>query len=79
MRNWVINNSQASALTNLNASIANKIPIFVPKDINTQKNIANYLNEIESNLVKLENEIRKYEWLKQGMMNDLLTGKVRLV
>jgi type I restriction enzyme S subunit len=79
VRNWVINNSQASALTNLNASIANKIPIFVPKDINTQKNIANYLNEIESNLVKLENEIRKYEWLKQGMMNDLLTGKVRLV
>jgi type I restriction enzyme S subunit len=27
----------------------------------------------------LSQEIEKYEWLKQGMMNDLLTGKVRLV
>lgn len=48
-------------------------------DIAEQDEIASILFEMENELSKLIRNLQKYEWLKQGMMNDLLTGKVRLV
>ena len=47
------------------------------KEIQTE--IARKLDEFEDELKNLQIEIIKYEQIKQGMMNDLLTGKVRLV
>jgi type I restriction enzyme S subunit len=44
-----------------------------------QQVIAEILSDTFLEIKIMKNQIRKYEWLKQGMMNDLLTGKVRLV
>jgi type I restriction enzyme, S subunit len=52
--------------------------IRVP-NINDQIRIVGVFEDQEKHLEELRNELRKYEWLKLGMMNDLLTGKVRLV
>ncbi len=41
--------------------------------------VADFLDSFEQEIAELKLELEKYEWLKQGMMNDLLTGKVRLV
>jgi type I restriction enzyme, S subunit len=48
-------------------------------DLPTQSHIGSTLDETSSEIKKLKIELSKYEWLKQGMMNDLLTGKVRLI
>jgi type I restriction enzyme S subunit len=48
-------------------------------DLAIQSSIGSILDEASTEIKKLKIELGKYEWLKQGMMNDLLTGKVRLV
>ena len=43
-----------------------------------QKAIAKVLGDMDAEIVKLEAKHEKYRQLKQGLMNDLLTGKVRI-
>jgi type I restriction enzyme S subunit len=47
--------------------------------LRTQIEIGKILSDLDSDLSELKKKKSKYEWIKQGMMNDLLTGKVRLV
>ena len=56
-----------------------KCPVLVPSDINEQKAIAKSLNEMDAEITQLETKKEKYENIKQGMMQELLTGKTRLV
>lgn len=60
-----------------------KFEIYVPfgadDSYDEQKEIGSILEEMAVDLENLEMLIRKYESLKQAMMNDLLTGKVRLI
>jgi type I restriction enzyme S subunit len=44
-----------------------------------QTSIANILSDMDSEIEKLEQKRDKYISLKQGMMQQLLTGKIRLV
>ncbi len=78
VRSWVIANSQASALTNLNASIANRIPIALPPSAREQHRIAQALSNADGLIAALERLIAKKQAIKQGMMQQLLTGKTRL-
>lgn len=50
----------------------------IPIDIREQKDIANKLYAMEKELNMLKNKLLKYNQIKEGMMGDLLTGKVRL-
>lgn len=52
--------------------------IKVPYDINRQIEIAQILLNIDKELETLKEKLKKYELIKEGMMEDLLTGKVRL-
>ena len=52
-----------------------KIPIL---DLNEQKNIVNTLSEIDTLIDSLESLIQKKKNIKQGTMQELLTGKRRL-
>lgn len=56
-----------------------EVPIFVPKDINEQKAIARILSDMDAEIESLKVQLQKTENLKQGMMQELLTGKIRLV
>ena len=53
--------------------------IFVPDCINEQKEIAKILFNIDEEINSLEQDLEKYKQIKQGMMEQLLTGKIRLV
>jgi type I restriction enzyme S subunit len=44
-----------------------------------QRRISNILSDIDNELELLENKLSKAKKLKQGMMQELLTGKIRLV
>ncbi len=77
-RRWIIDNAQSSALTNINKRIAEAIPIRVP-DVIEQAAIAAVLSDMDAELVALEARRDKTRALKQGMMQELLTGRIRLV
>jgi type I restriction enzyme S subunit len=54
------------------------IEIDTPKP-DEQNAITNVLSDMDSEIAKLESQLSKYKNLKQGMMQNLLTGKIRLI
>jgi type I restriction enzyme S subunit len=56
-----------------------KCPVLVPRDTNEQKAIGKALNDMDAEITQLESKKAKYQSIKQGMMQELLTGKTRLV
>ncbi len=56
-----------------------KIEINVPNDINEQRAIATVLSDMDAEITALEHRRDKTIAIKQGMMQQLLTGKVRLL
>jgi len=48
-------------------------------NVETQVHIAQVLTDIDYEIETLQNKLAKYKQLKQGLMQNLLTGKIRLV
>jgi len=53
--------------------------IMIPPTKEEQTAIANVLSDIDTEIEKLESQLTKYQNIKQGMMQTLLTGKIRLL
>lgn len=53
--------------------------IILPKDKIEQTAITEILSDMDSEIEALEQKLNKYKSIKQGMMENLLTGKIRLV
>jgi len=70
--------NEASGVPSLNASTVEKIEISCP-DIAEQVAIADMLTDMDAELGALEQRRDKTRALKQGMMQELLTGRIRLV
>lgn len=60
------------------ANIVKNLPIYGPKDIAEQKAIAEALGDIDGLIAALDKKIAKKRLIKQGAMQQLLTGKKRL-
>ena len=56
-----------------------KVKIKLPRTVDEQKVIAKILIDIDFEIEAIENQVEKYKMLKQGMMQKLLTGKIRLI
>lgn len=54
------------------------LSIVLPKK-NEQQAIAQVLSDMDSEIEQLEKKLVKYQQIKQGMMQELLTGRIRLV
>ncbi len=52
--------------------------VKIPQDKKEQTAIANVLSDMDTEIEKLESRLAKYQNIKQGMMQTLLTGKIRL-
>ena len=50
-----------------------------PSELVEQQAIAQVLSDIDSEIEKLEKKLAKYQQIKQGMMQELLIGRIRLV
>lgn len=44
-----------------------------------QRAIANVLSDMDNEIAQVEKKLAKYQQIKQGMMQELLTGRIRLV
>jgi type I restriction enzyme S subunit len=70
--------NEASGVPSLNASTIESIEIVVP-DLDEQTAIATVLSDMDTELAALDARRDKTHALKQGMMHELLTGRIRLV
>ncbi len=57
----------------------NKINIPIPATKEEQIYISNILTDMDKEIEQIEEKLSKYKQLKQGLMQNLLTGKIRLV
>jgi type I restriction enzyme S subunit len=69
---------QTGTQSNLNKEIVQELRIPLPQR-NEQIEIAGILSNIDNEIDVLEQKLRKSQMIKQGMMQALLTGKIRLV
>ena len=56
-----------------------QITLFIPKSVAEQTSIASILSDMDSEIEALEEKLEKIRQVKQGMMQELLTGRIRLV
>lgn len=54
-------------------------PIFIPYNIAEQTAIANVLSDMDEEIEALKKKLKKVEFIKQGMMQKLLIGEIRLL
>jgi len=71
--------ASASAQVGIYLGALNEIEIRIPDDLREQDEIACIINDMNVEIDVLEEKISKYQKVKQGMMEELLTGKVRLI
>jgi len=71
--------ASGSSVLNLNKEIVKNVVINCPKSVEEQAHIAKILSDMDEEIISLETKLEKYKKLKLGMMQNLLTGKIRLV
>jgi type I restriction enzyme S subunit len=55
------------------------LPIDLPPTTQEQTAIATVLSDMDADIAALENRRDKTRDLKQGMMQELLTGRIRII
>ncbi|RMG68305.1 MAG: restriction endonuclease subunit S [Calditrichaeota bacterium] len=68
----------SGARSKLNRSEMNKIEIIFPPSKNEQDGMAIILTDMDAEIQALERRREKFKQIKQGMLQVLLSGKVRL-
>ena len=68
-----------SGLPNVQKTALSNLLVTLPSDISEQSAIAEVLSDMDADLAALEAQAAKARAVKQGMMQELLTGRVRLV
>lgn len=70
--------SNDGAQKNLSSSLLKKYFLKIPSDINEQERIDELFARIDNSIIKEQCSLSKLQSLKTGLMQDLLSGKVRV-
>ncbi len=76
--NWVKVNSMRSGQPGINGREYASLPIALPPTKAEQEAIAAILSDMDVETAALEQRLAKVRQIKQGMMQELLTGRIRL-
>lgn len=71
--------SKGSTFDSINSEELKSINIVLPNSHEEQIAISNLLSDMDKEITTLEQRLAKTELIKQGMMQELLTGKTRLI
>ncbi|KAF2990313.1 restriction endonuclease subunit S [Methylocystis sp. MJC1] len=77
--NWVKENSMRSGQPGINGKEYAALPVPLPPTIGEQAAITEILIDYETQITVLESKLTKILEIKQGMMQELLTGRIRLI
>lgn len=79
LRNQIGKLSVGGIMEGLSTKIVQSLNVFYPVNIDEQKAICVVLDDMDSEIEQLGKKLAKYQQIKQGMMQELLTGRIRLV
>jgi len=68
----------ATGVPSLTANSILKIEVVIPPTVAEQRAIAGVLSDMDAEIAELEREREKTRKIREGMMQELLTGRVRL-
>lgn len=68
-----------SSINNLTPASVEALVISVPSEAKEQDALAIVLNDMDTEIEALKTKLTKARQLKQGMMQELLTGRIRLI
>jgi type I restriction enzyme, S subunit len=71
--------SSGSTFDSINSNELREFKIWLPNSEDKEKDIIETITYLFDDLDKLETTLTKYQSIKQGMMQSLLTGKIRLI
>lgn len=72
------NSTTGTKMPRADWNLVQELEISIPADKNEQQAIAQVLCDMDSEIERLEKKFAKYQQIKQGMMQELLTGRVRM-
>lgn len=78
VENYIRHNPTIGAQPNLSLEQVGNLKIQVPS-VNEQQKIGTYFRNLDSVITLYQRKLKKVQKIKQGMMQQLLTGKIRLV
>ncbi len=78
IREWFLKFSTVTTRASLKNDELLSLPLVLPPTIEEQQRIANALSDVDTLIANLEKLIAKKKNIKQGAMQQLLTGKKRL-
>lgn len=76
-RMFFLSNAKTAAMTTIDQTVIGKCSILLPP-LPEQRRIAEVLSDMDAELSVLKKKLEKIRLIKQGMMDALLTGKIRL-
>jgi type I restriction enzyme S subunit len=79
LKNSFMERASGSTFFEISPKQVKSVLIPLPPTLAEQEKIAEVLSDMDSEIEKLEGKLDKYKNIKQGMMQKLLTGAVRLV
>ena len=74
-----INSLQFAIPKKINLGQLEEVILAVPPSDEEQVQIGDLLYDIEKEIIALEYKLTKAKQIKQGMMQNLLTGRIRLI
>jgi len=78
-RRKIVDLSQGSTIRHVYPSTFNEYAINIPNERKEQRSISQVIFEVMNEIKSLDNEVRKIKMIKNGMMQELLTGRTRLI
>ncbi|CAA0185527.1 restriction endonuclease subunit S [Tenacibaculum maritimum] len=78
-RNDLISLSSGSTFLEISPKKVKTLLVYIPKAIEERDAISKILSDMDAEIEELETKKAKYQQLKQGMLQELLTGNTRLV
>ena len=78
-KSYLLANAGFTATNIVSKLVFKKLPFSLPPTRAEQESIASVLSDMDAEISALETKLNRARQIKQGMMQELLTGKVRLV
>ena len=75
----ILHNVRTGTIPRLDRTFLSGMLVYISSNIAEQQAIATILTKMDDEITALEAKKAKYEAIKQGMMQQLLTGKIRLI
>jgi len=77
LKNVLLKNASGSTFLEISPNKIKQIEVAIP-DYDEQTRIDTILSDMDAEITALEQKLAKYKKIKQGTMQELLTGRIRL-